>query len=365
MERKMSIPLSKVIITEGMRKAAIEALDSGWYILGERVREFEQKFAEFCDVKHAVSTSSGTTALFLTLLAYDIKPGDEVMIPSFSFIATATPILYLKAKPVFVDIDPRTYNIDTNEIAQKLTKKTKAIMPVHLYGHSADMDPIMEIADENDLVVIEDACQAHGATYKGRATGRLSHAACFSFYPSKNMTVCGDGGIVTTDNKEIADKIRILRDHGRTEKYVHNIIGYNMRFNEIQAAIGTKQLESLSSWIEARRGNAEKYTKNLKDIVSVPIEKQWAKHVFYMYVIRTQRRDELQYYLKNQGISTGIHYPLPIHMQPVIQDNFGSQPTLENTERYANEVLSLPMFPQLSQSEIDYICDQIINFYHN
>ena len=344
------------------RKAVLETLESGWYILGEKVKEFEHKFANFCGVKHAIAVSSGTAAIFLTLLAYGIGPKDEVIIPSFSFIATASPVLNIGAKPVFVDIDLETYNLDSNDIALKLSKKTKAIIPVHLYGHSADMDPIMEIASDNNLVVIEDACQAHGAEYKGRNIGGLSHAACFSFYPSKNMTVCGDGGIVTTNNEETAEKIRKLRNHGRSEKYVHEIIGYNMRFNEIQAAIGIKQLEKLPTWIKARRRIAEKYTKNLSDLIITPIENKWAKHVYYMYVIRTKKRDELQKYLTNRGISTGIHYPLPIHEQPAILKTLGPKQTLENTELCAKEVLSLPMFPQLSKSEIEYICEQITNF---
>ena len=359
----MNIPLSKVYIDEEMKKAVLEALESGWYILGERVREFERRFAEFCGVKHAVAVSSGTAAIFLTLLAYDIKRGDEVLVPSFSFIATASPVLFLQAKPIFVDIDPRTYTIDPRKIKKKISERTRAIIPVHLYGHPADMDPIMEVAEENGLIVVEDACQAHGAEYKGQRIGGIGHAACFSFYPSKCMTVCGDGGMVTTNDEEIAKRIRMLRNHGRTKKYVHEMIGYNLRFNEIQAAIGIKQLEKLPSFIERRRKIAEIYNRHLEGVVTTPVEEEWARHVYYVYVIRTKERDNLQKYLKSKGISTGIHYPVPIHKQPAILRSLGTQPALENTERCASEVLSLPMFPELSQNEVEYICDHIHRFF--
>ena len=280
MAKKMNIPLSKVYVDDDIKKAVSDVLDSEWYILGDRVREFEQKFAAFCDTKSAVCASSGTAAIFLSLMALDIGPGDEVMIPSFSFFATASPILHRGAKPIFLDIDLETYTIPLSEIERKISKRTKAIMPVHLYGHPADMDPIMEFAEERGLFVIEDACQAHGAEYKSRKAGRLGHLGCFSFYPSKNMTVCGDGGIVTTNDEELAEKVRMLRNHGRTQKYVHDIVGYNLRFNEIQAAIGIKQLEKLPDWNATRRKFAKKYTELLKDFVVVPKEASWAKSVY-------------------------------------------------------------------------------------
>jgi dTDP-4-amino-4,6-dideoxygalactose transaminase len=299
------------------------------------------------------------------LRALDIKRGDEVIIPSFSFIATATPILEVGAKPVFVDIDARSYTIDPEKIRKAVTKRTKAIMPVHLYGHPADMDPILEIAEENDLYVVEDACQSHGAEYKGRRTGGIGHVACFSFYPSKNMTVCGDGGAVVTNDGEIAEKVRKLRDHGRVDKYVHDLRGYNLRFNEIQAAIGVKQLEKLPKWNEARRNIAKRYNKALDDLVTTPIEETWAKHVYHVYVIRTRKRDKLKEFLSKQGVSTIIHYPVPIHRQPAITTAMGTQPALENTDKFAKEVLSIPMYPTLTKHEVDYVSDKIGEFFES
>jgi len=358
----MNIPLVKVYMDDEIKKAVLEVLDSGWYILHEKVREFERKFAEFCGVKNAVCVSSGTAAIFLSLLALDIKQGDEVIIPSFSFISTATSIIEVGAKPVFVDVEPKTYTVDPEEIREAVTKRTKAIMPVHLYGHPANMDEILEIAEENDIYVIEDACQAHGAEYKGRRIGGIGHVACFSFYPSKNMTVCGDGGAVVTNDEEIADIVRKLRDHGRRDKYVFELKGYNLRFNEIQAAIGIKQLEKLPGWNEARRNIARMYNQALEDLVITPVEEPWAKHVYHLYVIRTEKRDELREYLSRQGVSTLVHYPVPIHKQLAITNIFGAQPALKNTEKLAGEVLSIPMYPALTKHEVKYVSDKITEF---
>jgi perosamine synthetase len=363
MEKKVKIPLSKVYMDADIKKTVMEILDSGWYILGEKVREFEQRFADFCNVKHAVCASSGTAAIFLSLKALDVGHGDEVIVPSFSFIATASPILHVGAKPVFVDINTKNYTLNPQEIKRKISKKTKAIIPVHLFGHPADMDPILELADENALFVIEDACQAHGAEYKSQKTGGIGHTACFSFYPSKNMTVCGDGGIITTNNEEIAQKLRMLRDHGRREKYVHEIAGYNLRFNEIQAAIGIKQLEKLPHWNESRRKIAQTYNSALDNSVITPTEESWAKHVYHMYVIRTNRRDELRKFLEKQGVSTGIHYPIPIHKQPSIANIVGQQSSLKNTDLAAKTVLSLPIYPQLTTDQIKHICEKIEVFF--
>jgi perosamine synthetase len=362
-EKKLNIPLSKVYVDDDIKTAVSDVLDSEWYILGERVREFEQKFADFCGVKHAICTSSGTAAIFLSLKALDIGPRDEVIIPSFSFFATASPILHTGAKPIFVDINLQTYTIPHSEVKRKVSKRTKAIIPVHLYGHPTDMDPIMEIAEENNMLVVEDACQAHGAEYKKQKVGGIGHLACFSFYPSKNMTVCGDGGIITTNNEEIAEKIRLLRNHGRNEKYIHKIIGYNLRFNEIQAAIGIKQLEKLPSWNETRHKIAQTYNKALNDVVTVPIEASWAKRVYHMYVIRTKKRDNLREFLKKNGISTGIHYPIPIHRQPAIIEALGEQPSLKNSEIAAESVLSLPLHPQLEMKSIEYVTSKIRQFF--
>ena len=363
MEEKMNIPLVKVYVDDDIKKAVLEVLDSGWYILHEKVREFERKFAEFCRVKNAVCASSGTAAIFLSLLALDIKHGDEVIVPSFSFISTATPIIEVGAKPVFVDIEAKTYTVDPEKIREAVTKRTKAIMPVHLYGHPANMEPILEIAEENDIYVIEDACQAHGAEYKGRRVGGIGHVACFSFYPSKNMTVCGDGGAVVTNDEEIAEMVRKLRDHGRRDKYVFELKGYNLRFNEIQAAIGIKQLEKLPKWNEARRNIAVMYNQALEGLVTTPVEEPWAKHVYHVYVIRTKTRDELREFLSRHGIYTLVHYPVPIHMQPAITSALGIQPALKNTENAAKEVLSIPMYPGLTKREVKYVSDKITEFF--
>jgi dTDP-4-amino-4,6-dideoxygalactose transaminase len=363
MEEKMNIPLVKVYVDDEIKKAVLEVLDSGWYILHEKVHKFEKKFAEFCNVKNAVCVSSGTAGIFLSLLALNIKREDEVIIPSFSFISTATPIIEVGAKPVFVDIEAKTYTANPEKIKAAVTKRTKAIIPVHLYGHPANMDPIMEIAEENDIYVIEDACQAHGAEYKGKKVGGIGHVACFSFYPSKNMTVCGDGGAVVTNDGEIAETIRKLRDHGRRDKYVFELKGYNLRFNEIQAAIGIKQLEKLQEWNEARRNIARMYNQALQGLVTTPIEETWAKHVYHLYVIRTKKRDELREFLSRHGISTIVHYPVPIHKQPAITSVLGAQPALKNTEKFAEEVLSIPMFPGLTNREVKYVSDKIIKFF--
>lgn len=359
----MIVPLSKVYIDDEIKKKVLDTLDTGWFILGENVKEFEEKFARFCGVDHAVAVSSGTAAIFLTLLTYNIKPKDEVIVPSFSFIATASPVLNLNAKPIFIDINLNTYNIDDEKIEEKISDRTKAIMPVHLYGHPAKMDAIKDVAEKHDLIVIEDACQAHGAMYKKQTVGGIGDAACFSFYPSKNMTVCGDGGLITTNDEKIAQKLRQLRNHGRTDKYVHQMIGYNMRFNEIQAAIGIAQLKMLREWVDCRRKLAKLYTKKLKGIVITPHEEKWVNHVYYMYVIRSKKRDDLKKYLENKGISTGIHYPLPIHEQPAIVQLLGPQEKLVKTEQCAKEVLSLPMFPQLTNEQVEYVCEEILHFF--
>jgi dTDP-4-amino-4,6-dideoxygalactose transaminase len=365
MEEKMNIPLVKVYIDDGIKKAVLEVLDSGWFILHEKTRQFEKKFAEFCGVKNAVCVSSGTAGIFLSLLALDIKHGDEVIVPSFSFISTATTVMEIGAKPVFVDIDAKTYTVDPEKIRGAVTKRTKAIMPVHLYGHPANMGPILEIAEDNDLYVMEDACQAHGAEYKGKKVGGIGHVACFSFYPSKNMTVCGDGGAVVTNDGEIAETVRKLRDHGRRDKYVFELKGYNLRFNEIQAAIGIKQLEKLPEWDEARRNIARMYTQALRDLVTTPVEETWAKHVYHVYVIRTKKREELRGFLSRHGISTLVHYPIPIHKQPAITSVLGAQPALKNTEKAAEEVLSIPMYPALTKREVEYVSDKIRRFFEN
>ena len=357
------IALSKVYIDDEIRNATIEALNGGWYILGEKTREFEKGFADFCGAKYAVAVSSGTAALFLSLLVLDVGPGDEVIVPSHTAFPTVSPVLHVGACPVFVDVDPKTYTIDPERIESKLSKKTKVLIPVHIYGHPADLDPIQSLAEDRGLFLLEDCCQAHGAEYRGTRVGAIGDIGCFSFYPSKNLTVCGDGGMVVTDNEETAEKIRMLRNHGRREKYLHEILGYNLRFNEIQAAIGLIYLSRLSRFNEQRRSLAKKYTRLLSEIpITTPKEMQWAHHVYHMYVIRAENRDQLREWLKSKAINTGIHYPVPVHLQPGIRSHIPLARDLENTEQLVKEILSLPMYPQLTEEELLKVVHYIKEF---
>jgi perosamine synthetase len=355
----MRIPLSKMYVDDGIRKALLDVLDSGRYINGQTLKSFEQEFSGLCGTKYAIGASSGTSAILLSLMALGVGEGDEVIVPSHTFIATASPAKFLGAAPVYADIDPETYTLAPAEVQRKITARTKAIIPVHLYGHPCDMDPINELARAHKIPVIEDACQAHGATYKGRKTGSLSDIACFSFYPSKNMTVLGDGGMITTSDGELAQKMRMMRDHGRTQKYVHEMLGLNFRLSEVHAAIGREQLKHLEEWTERRRAIAALYNILLRDSgVVVPVEREWARHVYHMYVIRLKQRDKLASYLKEKGIETGIHYPVPLHRQPVLMTDV----RLPVTEQSANEVLSLPMHPQLTDGEVDYVASAVRSF---
>jgi dTDP-4-amino-4,6-dideoxygalactose transaminase len=355
----MEIPLSKMYVDHRIEKVVLNVLNSGRYINGQNIKSFEEEFADLCRTRYAIGASSGTAAILLSLMALGIGEGDEVIVPSHTFIATASPAKFLGAALVYADIDPETYTIDPAEVKRKITRQTKAIIPVHLYGHSCDMDPINSLARKHNIYVIEDACQAHGATYKGKKTGSLGDIACFSFFPSKNMTVLGDGGMMTTNDSELAQKLRMIRDHGRTQKYVHEILGLNCRLSEVHAAIGREQLKHLAKWNERRRAIAAKYNVLLRDSgVIIPVEREWAKHVYHMYVIRVEQRDKLALYLKGKGIETGIHYPVPVHRQPCLM----SDVHLPITEQYVDEVLSLPMHPQLSDEQVDYVASEVRNF---
>jgi perosamine synthetase len=355
----MNVGLSKMYVDDQIQKAVLNVLNSGRYINGQNLKSFEEEFADLCSTKYAVGVSSGTCAILLSLMALGIVEGDEVIVPSHTFIATASPAKFLGATLVYADIDPETYTIAPAEVQRKITPRTRAIIPVHLYGQSCDMDPINKLARAHNIYVIEDACQAHGATYKEKKAGSLGDIACFSFYPSKNMTVLGDGGMMTTNDEEIAQKVRMMRDHGRTQKYVHEIIGLNCRLSEVHAAVGREQLKHLIEWNERRRAIAAKYDILLRDSgVIVPVEREWAKHVYHMYVIRAKQRDNLASYLKDKGIETGIHYPVPVHRQPCLM----SDVRLSVTEKYADEVLSLPMHPQLSDEQVDYVASEVRNF---
>ena len=344
-----------------------KTLLSGWFILGNEVEQFEKEFADYCNAKYAVGVASGSDALALSLQALGIGSGDEVITVPNTFIATVDAIFRNGAKPVFVDIDPETYNIDVSNIEEKITDKTKAIIPVHLYGQSADMDPIIKIAKEYDLKIIEDACQAHGAEYKGKKVGSIGEVGCFSFYPAKNLGCYGDGGMMVTNDMGLSEKIKMLRNYGQSKKYYHDFIGYNSRLDELQAAVLRVKLKYLDKWNDLRRAHAKIYNELLEHVsgTEIPIEKDYAKHVYHLYVIRCKERDKLQQYLNSKGISTGIHYPIPVHLQEAykhLEYNKGSFPI---TEKYASEILSLPMFPELRNEELEYVCNIVKEFYDN
>lgn len=300
----------------------------------------------------------------MALKAVGVKQGDEVVTVPNSFIATASTIVVCGAKPVFVDIDPETYNMDPSELEKVINHskgRIRAIIPVHLYGHPVDMDPIVEVAQKHGVYVIEDACQSHGALYKGKKTGALGHIACFSFYPTKNLGACGDGGMVITDDYELAEKVRLLRDYGRDTRYTHTIIGYNSRLDEIQAAILRVKLGRLDEWIRRRRKNAEIYTDVLRDVLEVvtPVEKDYAKHVYWLYVIRTKYRDKLQDALTQKGVETIVTYPVPIHLQNAFMYLGLSEGDFPIAEKCSKEILSLPVYPGLREEEIQFIAQTI------
>lgn len=344
-------------------KAVSGVLESGWFILGETLANFEQEFAGQANSAFAIGVGSGTEALHLALLACDIQPGDEVITVANTAIPTISAISFANAKPVFVDIDPRTYTMDPSQIEAVITERTRVILPVHLYGQPANMDPILEIASRYQLKVIEDVAQAHGAKYCQTTVGTMGHFGCFSFYPSKNLGAFGDAGLVVTDDPDLADKVRKLRNYGQSKRYFHDSIGFNSRLDEIQAAILRVKLPYLSQWNEKRCKIAQMYLLGIenKEII-LPVEANYAKHVYHLFVIRHPRRDELQKYLDNAGIQTLIHYPLPAHLQKAYFHLNLPAGSLPATEKAMSEILSLPMFPELKQNEIDYVIQTINSF---
>src|SRR5213595_187902 len=333
------------------------------FILGREVSLFEEEFAAFCEAKYAIGVDSGTSALELDLRAYDIGPGDEVITAANSFIASALAISHAGARPILVDVDPSTYTVDVSAIEKATTPRTKAVIPVHLYGHPADMDPIRELADKHGLVIIEDACQAHGTRYQGKRVGSLGHAAAFSFYPGKNLGAYGDGGIVVTNDRKVAKRLEMLRNYGQKEKYQHLFRGYNRRLDTMQAAILRVKLKYLEKWNAARRWNAKLYQKHLEGSgVVVPGEAGGAESVWHLYVIRTERRDALKDHLVSKGINASIHYPVPIHLQPAYQDLGHKRGDFPVTEAYAEKILSLPMYAELTGRQIEFVAQTISEF---
>jgi dTDP-4-amino-4,6-dideoxygalactose transaminase len=351
-------------IKDEVNQAISKVMEKGSFILGENVREFEREFASYIGVNYGVGVGSGTDALMLALHALGIKNGDKVITVSFTFTSTVDCIVHNGATPLFVDIDPETYTLDVSKVKKIITKKTKAIIAVHLYGHPVDMDPLLQIAKENNLHVVEDACQAHGAEYKSRKVGSMGDCACFSFYPAKNLGAYGDGGIFVTNDEQIAERVRMLRNYGEREKYHHAFIGYNSRLDEIQAAILRVKLRYLDKWIEARRRNARRYSELLSDIpnVAIPSEAPYAKHVYHLYAIGTKQRDELRNWLSYRGISTGVHYPIPIHLQEAYKYLGFLNGSFPVAEKVAKEILSLPMFPELTEDEICYVSESVKEF---
>jgi dTDP-4-amino-4,6-dideoxygalactose transaminase len=329
--------------------AIARVLESGEFASGSEVVAFEKEFAAYCQANYAVAVNSGTSALHLALLAAGVGPGDEVITVPFTFVATVAAILYTGARPVFVDIEPRSFTMDVNQIESAITPRTKAILPVHLYGQPADMEPILEIAGRFALRVIEDAAQAHGAEYKNRRVGAIGDIGCFSFYPGKNLGAYGEGGIVVTKHSEHAEKAKLLRDWGQKEKYQHVLKGYNYRMDNLQGSILKVKLRHLDTWTEARRANANVYNDLLsKTELITPGEMPYSRHVYHLYVVRSIRRNALQQDMSREGIQTGIHYPIPVHLQPAYADLGYHTGDFPRSEQAAHEVLSLPMSPQLS-----------------
>jgi perosamine synthetase len=355
------ISIAKPLIGEEEKQAVLEVLDSGMLAQGPRVHRFEEAFAQMCGVSHAIATSSGTAALHVALLAHGIGPGDEVITSPFTFIATANSILFTGARPVFVDIDPVTFNLDVNALDAAITDKTKAILPVHLFGLLADMDNILEIARSHQLTVIEDACQAHAADYRGQRAGSFGTGA-FSLYPTKNMT-SAEGGMITTDSSEVAAACRSIRQHGMGRPYYHEELGFNFRMTDVHAAIGIVQLQKLGRFNDARVANARYLSRYLKGLVTPSVPDGY-RHVFHQYTVRVPngRRDDLSAHLRANGVGSGIYYPVPIHRQIYYAQKLGYVDSLPQAERASAEVLSLPIHPGLSPDDLDVIVNAVNAF---
>ena len=360
---KRTIPIAKPVLGREEEEAVRKVFQSGMLVQGKTVRSFEEAFANYIGVGHAVAVTNGTIALDTTLKALKIGPGDEVIVPAFSFIATGNCVLFQRAKPVFADIDQRNFNIDPSDVNEKITAKTKAIIAVHMFGQPAKMEELKEIAQDHELFLVEDAAQAHGAEYKGRKAGGLGEVGCFSFYATKNMTT-GEGGIIMTNNNELARKARLLRNHGQTEKYHHTILGYNYRMTELSAAIGLVQLKKLDKLNEKRIRNAKMLNEGIKKIqgLTPPYVEEHVKHVFYQYVIKVEEnypleRNELANHLEKMGIGTAVHYPMPIYRQPLYHGLGYDKKICPITEESCKRVLSLPVHPSVNDEDIQYITD--------
>jgi perosamine synthetase len=351
-----SIPLMRPIVDEEMLQAALFSLQNERLVMGESVYKFEEEFARYCGTRYAVSTASGTAAIQIALQSMGIEESDEIITTPFSFFATSNAVIHAGAQPRFADLENDGFNLDPEKVKPRLTPKTRAIIPVHLYGHPSRMDEFRDLADDKGISIVEDACQAHGAEYDGRRVGSLGHVGCFSFYTSKNMTVCGDGGMIVTNDEQVADTARSFRDCGRASKYTMSRIGYTSRLNTVNAAIGRVQLRRLDRWNESRRRMANLYRRELEGIASVelpPTEAPRETSVYHLFVVRSDRRDQLASHLEKNGVETAIHYPVPIHLQTPYRTRYGySEGSFPIAERLAGRVLSLPIHPAIIEEEV-------------
>ncbi|WEX74999.1 DegT/DnrJ/EryC1/StrS family aminotransferase [Sinorhizobium numidicum] len=348
-------------IKDEINAAALGVLASGQYVLGDEVARLEQEFAAYCSVKHAIAVNTGTSALHLALLAAGVGPGDEVITVPFTFVATTSAICYTGARPVFVDVEPVTLTMDATKLEAAITPRTKAMVPVHLYGQMADMDAIKVIADRYGVPIIEDACQAHGAEYKGRRAGSIGVSGCFSFYPGKNLGGCGEGGVVVTSNNDHARTMRMLRDWGQEQRYHHVLKGFNYRMDGIQGAILRVKLRHLEAWTETRRARASRYTSRLAGLshVKTPVEVAERRHVYHIYALRCRDRDGLQRALSTESIQWGLHYPIPVHLQKAHSDLGYKVGDFPRSEAAARSVLSLPIYPEMSTRQVEQVVSAV------
>lgn len=366
--KRARIPLAKPAFDDEMKEAALQALQNEHVVMGESVFRFEEEFARYCGTRFGVATGSGTAALILSQIATGVRGGEVITTPA-SFVASANSSIHAGATPKFADITLQTYTLDPSQVSKALSDKTRALLPVHLYGYPAAMQELSEIATKKGIAIIEDACQAHGASYNGKKLGSIGDAGCFSFYPSKNITVGGDGGMVVTNNEKIAESVTSLRDCGRIkgQKYLHNVLGFTERLNTVQAAIGRVQLKRLDKWNEMRRSIAAQYDDLLSDldeVVTPPRPSATEKPVYHLYVIRCKRRDELRTWLQSSGVETGVHYQEPIHLQPLYREMYGYHGgEFPKTEEMCKQVLSIPIYPNLGLEDVRFISETVHGFY--